>query len=167
MSEMSMVPPQMLGGVWKKSERLIDKLQRISHGRFENQDILNELFSGKQQFWAVWDNEPDEFTVIGVVITEVMQYPRKRILCIQYCAGERLSEWMSEMLELLEKWAKTSDCEAMELTGRRGWVRTLQPEGWEEEYVVVSKTFKKSEPTVVFDRPQLELVEGLEVANGR
>ena len=167
MAEMSMVPPQMLGGVWRKSERLIDKLQRVSHGRFENQDILHELFSGKQQFWAVWDGEIDGLPIIGVVITEIMAYPRKRILCIQYCAGDRLNEWMSDILELLEEWAKTCDCDGLELTGRRGWVRTLQPEGWKEEYVVVSKSFEEPEITVAFDRPQLELIEGLEVANGR
>ena len=166
MLEMSMTPTEMLGSVWKKSERLIDKLQRVSHGRFESQDILHELFTGKQQFWAVWDEEVEGLPIIGVVITEVMQYPQRRILSIQYCTGSRLDEWMSDIIELLEQWAKTCGCDGMELTGRRGWARKLQPEGWEEEYVIVSKRFEKPKITVAFDRPQLELVEGLEMANG-
>lgn len=57
MLEMSMVPPNLLGHAWKKSEHLIGKLKRVSHGRFEGHDILHEMYSGKQQMWCIWEGE--------------------------------------------------------------------------------------------------------------
>ena len=166
MLEMSMVPPNLLGHAWKKSEHLIGKLKRVSHGRFEGHDILHEMYSGKQQMWCIWEGDKEDFPIIGVVITEVLQYPQKKLLCIQYCTGARLNEWKSDILDLLDRWAKECECDGLELTGRKGWVRELKPDGWNEEYVILTKYFDGPETHIAFDRPQLELVDGLEVANG-
>jgi hypothetical protein len=57
---------------------------------------------------------------------------------------------MVEALRVLENWAVDNECTAMEITGRRGWVKKLKLHEWEEEFVVVKKEgLKKAELKIV------------------
>ena len=143
----SLVPPEYIRSIYPEIERFLDKLIPITNGRFIKIDLLHDLLIGKQHLWIVTD---DEEYIVGMVMTEVLHYPRKRILGIQYCAGEKLNEWMDSTLEILENWALDNECEAMELTGRKGWVKKLALQEWKQEYVVVKKdNLKKTKLSLV------------------
>ena len=147
MIQSSIVPPDYIRAIYPEIEKYFDKLVPITNGRYIKIDLLHDLLTGKQHLWIITD---DEEYIIGIVMTEVLHYPRKKILGIQYCSGERLNEWMDSTLEMLENWALDNECEAMELTGRKGWVKKLALQEWKQEFVVVRKdNLKRTKLTLV------------------
>ena len=167
MTTSSMVPPHLIGSVWGKCEKILDRLEPSSDGRFELSDILHMLLSGQQHMWIVWDQDLEEIPIIGVVITELMQYPRKLMISVQYLAGERLDEWFEETEIMIANWGKASGCDGMEMSGRRGWARRLKKESWTEKYVIMNKDFEDFEgKESEFQKPDLQIVSDLKVAEG-
>ena len=132
----SLVPPEYIRHIYPEIEKFLDRLVPVTNGRFERIDLVHDMLIQRENLWIITD---DEEYIVGIVMTEIMYYPRKRILAIQYCAGDKLDDWMDSTLEILENWAVDNDCKAMELTGRRGWVKKLKLQSWEEEFVVVKK----------------------------
>jgi len=132
----SLVPPDYISSIYSEIEPFLDKLVPVTNGRFIQIDMLHDLLTGKEHLWIVTD---DEEYIVGIVMTEVLHYPRKKILGVQYCSGDNLHDWMDSTLEILENWALDNECESMELTGRRGWVKKLALQEWKEEFVVVRK----------------------------
>jgi hypothetical protein len=133
-----LVPQEYITSIYSDIEKYIDKLTPTTHGRFDKIDILNDLLTGRETLWTVVDEKNDN-KIIGVIFTEISHYPRKKMLSIQYASGDKLDEWMEESLVTLENWAVDNECTAMEITGRRGWVKKLKKHNWEEEFVVIKK----------------------------
>ena len=102
-----------------------------SHGRFEKIDLVNDILTNRASLWTVVDEE-DNNKVYGIIFTELSNYPRKKMLSISFASGDNLESWIEESLEVLENWAVDNDCVAMEITGRRGWVKKLQSHNWQE-----------------------------------
>ena len=140
----SLVPPEYIRHIYPEIEKFLDRLVPVTNGRFERIDLVHDMLIQRENLWIITD---DEEYIVGIVMTEIMYYPRKRILGIQYCAGDKLDDWMDSTLEILENWAVDNDCKAMELTGRKGWVKKLKLQSWEEEFVVVKKD--KLEKTIL------------------
>ena len=167
MTTSSMVPPHLIGSVWKRSEEVLKKLEPMNDGRFELADILHMLLSGQQHMWVVWDEDQENDPVIGVVVTEIIEYPRKRLIAVQYLAGERLDEWFHETEIMIASWGKVSGCHGMEMSGRRGWSRRLKKENWTERYVIMTKNFEDFEDKDSrIQKPELQIVSDLKLAAG-
>lgn len=84
------------------------------------QDLYLLIRKGEAQLWGKGDS---------CVVTEIKQYPRKRVLNIWLATGERdecyaLAEWVVD-------WATQLGCDLVTFTGRRGWERANLPDGWE------------------------------------
>lgn len=47
-------------------------------------------------------------------------------------AGDRMREWLAPGLALIEEWARSVGCTAIETPGRKGWHRALRPLGYEQ-----------------------------------
>lgn len=150
----SMVPQQFVGPIWSQVEPLLDKLIAKSNERFKGIDILHDLLINKQQLWIVWDEEQD-FKIIAMLTTEIFEYPRKRNLVAQNCAGSRLDEWFDDIYKSIESFAKTISCDGVEIIGRKGWVPSFKKKGWKEEFVILSKDFEKN---VKKEIPSLKVV---------
>jgi hypothetical protein len=83
------------------------------------QDVFAALKTGEMQcFWS--DN--------AFVVTQICEYPQKRVLLIPYLAGE-LDEVMSLQPQVVEH-AKASGCSDMMVIARRGWEKVLPKFGW-------------------------------------
>lgn len=76
------------------------------------QDIADNIANGSMQLWPA----PK-----GAMVTQVQNYPRKRILHI-YMAGGELESLMTLQTHI-EKFAQDMGCQRITLTGRRGWQR--------------------------------------------
>ena len=71
----------------------------------------------------------------GAVVTNVIAYPQKKVLCMQFCGGEQLKDWKDQMLALLRRFAKDVGCESIESTARRGWAKIFQNDGYKAHWV--------------------------------
>ena len=110
---------------------MINEFQRCSHwiqaaldkgnDTHDIEHIFDGLVRGDFQFWANKE---------CCVITEVIDYPKKRVLHI-FLAGGSL-EAISDLEEDAIKWAKSIGCTDFTLSGRKGWLRALRDNGWED-----------------------------------
>lgn len=91
-------------------------------------DIWDGVVTGNFQFW------PGEKSA---VITEIQIYPRRKVMHI-FLAGGDLDELL-EMEKAIEAYANDIDCNSLSISGRRGWVRIFERQGWQEVCTTVAK----------------------------
>ena len=116
--------------VWEKVLPLVNSSLEYADGKWTAESIKTALENKQMQLFIVGKD------VTAIAITQVQQYPAKKVLVVMFCAGSGMNDWVSLMSEF-EDWAKEQDCKAVEVIGRPGWERVL---GWERIHVVVRKT---------------------------
>lgn len=92
------------------------------------EDLVQRVVDGKAQVWEEGE---------ALIITEVLQYPQKRVLRFWAATGE-LEDCITLSRRILE-WGKEQGCKLALLTGRRGWTKPLRTEGWTEKLAVLTK----------------------------
>jgi hypothetical protein len=94
---------------------------QASGGTHTLTDVVRLIDNEKAQLWL-----RDR----SCIVTQIKQYPQKRVLLFWLATGER--EELFEMYPLINAWAKrVPGCELAIFTGRRGWERTaLVDDGW-------------------------------------
>jgi hypothetical protein len=97
--------------------------------------LFKEAREGRSQLWLVW--EPERKVELGACVTEVIDYPDRRVARIVLGAGRLVNHWHA-LLGKLESWAREEGCVSIEVVGRRGWGRVL-PEGYE----LIESSFSK------------------------
>lgn len=77
--------------------------------------------------------------VRSIIITEILQYPQRRVLNFFLAAGE-LPE-LEAMYPTVEMYGKLHGCASAVITGRKGWERSFltKQEGWTPTLVVLEK----------------------------
>lgn len=88
-------------------------------GTHEFEDIVKSIAESKMQFWPA----PK-----GCMITEIVVYPRKKVLHIFLAAGEL--DQLKDMNDDMTAWALEQGCTGGSLSGRVGWKKILEPMGW-------------------------------------
>lgn len=140
----SLIPLEGVLPTWPKVRPHLAKAVEYSGGRYETDDILVALFNNEQQLWVAFDDEG----VKGAVVTQFTAYPRKSVLSVMHCAGDKAEEWREPMLKTLHKWAADHGCEAMEGYGRRGWERYMKRYGFKHLWTTVEVPIKKEDEDV-------------------
>jgi len=129
------VPREHLQTVWTAAQPHLQKAAERSGGRYEAEDIAKDIAEDKQLLWVVWDAETEE--TLAAMTTQIVNYPRKKILRIPFIGGERMNEWWPEFYEAMCKYAKDCGASGIEGAGRKGWAR--QCSGMREEGVILIK----------------------------
>lgn len=94
------------------------------------EDIEEMLGRGVLQLWPA----PK-----GCIITEIIAFPRKRVLNVFLGGGEL--EQIMEMHKDVISWAKAQNCEALTMSGRMGWIKPLKAQGWKRQHAAYIKEF--------------------------
>lgn len=131
MIEVSLVPAQYVDTCWDKIEGFIAKAAKYTYGRYTVSNIYDIVKEGEYQLWVAFDKE----TFKGAVVTNIMNYPQKKVLCMQFCGGEELKLWKQPMLDLLKRFARDLGCEGIESTGRPGWAKIFENDGYKATWV--------------------------------
>ena len=108
-----LVPVDKVPGVWRRIEPILARAVKPVTGQ-STDSVLLEVLKGRFQLWVVGD-------LRGVVITQVQSRPTQRVVWIQFLAGDAMSEWLSDWIGVLEKYAVSLQCTAIEFNGRKGW----------------------------------------------
>ncbi|MGH6933294.1 MAG: hypothetical protein ACREEE_12780 [Dongiaceae bacterium] len=127
------VPAALVDGVWPLVERLIDQACRRGRGKETSEDIQNALMARDLQLWLLWDGSPK-----GAVVTEIVRHPRKTCCRIRICTGRGREDWQRH-IAVVERWAKSQGCAAMELIARPGWSRLLKDHGYAVTHLFCEK----------------------------
>jgi len=73
----------------------------------------------------------------GCAVTEIVTYPKKKVLHIFLAAGEL--EQIIDMDSSAVEFARMNGCTAMSIAGRKGWSKVLKDSGYRETYTVLGK----------------------------
>jgi hypothetical protein len=124
--EVSLVPPQLIDGLWPRIFPHLSKASDYTFGRYEPEDILEFVVSGEAHLWVVFDDED----IVGITVTRFWEYPRKKCLDMVFIGGDEGFSWKDPMLEILQRWARDNGCEAIESSGRPGFARAFKDDGY-------------------------------------
>ena len=138
---MALIPPGMVADTIPQLLPYLKSSQEWTRGRSTVDDILRFVLNGQMQLWI----GHEEGKIYGHVITEVKEYPRCRMLVVQYCAGEpnHMQYVDEEMFDLLDRFAKDAGCSGIEFVGRPGWRKQARKYGFEVQSVMYQKFFKE------------------------
>jgi hypothetical protein len=106
----------------------IEAAMEYSGGTHEFEDIVHALIEGRMQFWPA----PE-----GCAITEILCYPRKKVLHVFLAGGEM--DQLIDMIEGAAAWGRGQGCSGMTMAGRLGWERVLNKSGWKRSMVVMER----------------------------
>jgi hypothetical protein len=136
----SIVPTGIVYKTVDKLAAFLDTAAVYSRGRSFPDDLLRSILSGVYQLWVVHDDEP---VIHGLFMTEVVQYPQKKLLCIQHCVIENnlMNEVEDQMQEIAERYAREAGCGGIEFVGRPGWKRHAMRYGYSAQSVKYQKFF--------------------------
>ena len=129
------IQPEDVAYVWEEVAPLLDTVKEHTEGELETDDFLEPLTHGDMQLWIATEGS----TVHGVMVTQLVPYPQKKILRVISLAGDNFEE-LRGFQEMIEAFAVKTGCTALEMWGRKGWKKLLPD--WEDTYVVYTKDLK-------------------------
>jgi len=129
----TLVPRDEAGSVWPYvAPWLAEALDR--YGDYSIEDARALVDDG---IWRLWF-AADDAGLVGAALTEVSEYPRRRVLWV-VAAGGRAREGIEALWPLLRRYAASQGCGVVRLLGRRGWMRSgVLPEGARHDADIVS-----------------------------
>ena len=123
---------------WHIFRPLLEPLEHQDPLLFLPEDVLPLMRRGVLQLWA----GNDEFKIFAVMLTTVIAYPRWKVCSILWVSGQKVLKMMP-LLESIEDWALQQGCDAMNVSGRRGWQRVLWPYGYRMNGMQLEKRLRK------------------------
>ena len=97
----------------------IEAALQYSGGTHSFEDVAKGILEGNMQLWP---------SPRGCIVTEIVIYPRKKVLNVFLGGGEL--DQLLDMHNDVTDWAKSYGCEALTITGRFGWKKPLKAHGW-------------------------------------
>jgi hypothetical protein len=128
------VPAALVTDLWAAIEKHVSAALDF-HPFLEPEEVRLILLNGGAQLFIVTG---DGRRVRGFAITEVVQYPSRKVANILAAGGEEgfLDTAIHELLPHLKQWAAEQGVDAIALTGRPGWFKALRNEGGHAEKLV-------------------------------
>ena len=112
----------------RKALQLVKPALEYTDGLWDLEDIGEAVLEGRMQMWVLNDS---------VAITQLERYPKKLLAHVFLGAGEM--DDMHEILRNVEEWAANVGASKVYISGRKGWVRNLNPFGYMPTSTTVSK----------------------------
>lgn len=123
--QVSLVPPDHIDAVWAEVKPWLEPAVAVTNGRYTTQDVHRLLAENRLTLWIAFDDSG----IHGCQVTQIIDYPSRRVLGSLFTAGRRLRQWREPMMSVLLRWAADTDCTAIEGQGREGWIKLLEPYG--------------------------------------
>ena len=117
--------------IWNDVKDLIAK---TNDDVLNEEDILEYLKSGHFILWIATKTDSDN--ILFAMTLHFAYYPKHKMCRVATIAGERMSEWISD-LYILEDWAKAQGCDYMDMYARRGWKKMLKD--YKEDCILLRK----------------------------
>ncbi len=124
--------PDQIPEIWEEVYSHLKRMTPHSEGELEPEDFYIPLIEGDMQLWAALIEEE----IIASMVTQIIPYPRKKVLRIISIAGEDMKDWIDN-LPIIENWALSNGCTSLECWGRKGWLKIL--EDWKCSYHIITK----------------------------
>jgi hypothetical protein len=127
--------PTQIPEVWDTVHVHLERMSPHSEGELTSEDFYIPLAEGDMQLWLAFI----ESEILASMVTQIVPYPRKKVLRIISIAGEDMNNWIDN-LPLIEDWALSQGCTSLECWGRKGWLKVL--EDWKCSYHILTKNLQ-------------------------
>jgi len=134
--KVALIEAENIDMVWDDVVPLIEKALRHAEGELIPEDIKKHLESENLRLWVALKDK----NVIAAMVTEIIQYPRKRIVRVITLAGKDMGLWY-DFLPMLEGYAIRHGCSSLEAWTRKGMTRKLKD--WKHSYDIITKDLKQ------------------------
>jgi hypothetical protein len=134
--KVALVEAEDIDMVWGDVVPLIEKALLHAEGELMPDDIKKHLDSADLRLWVALKDKD----VIASMVTEIIQYPRKKIVRVITLAGKDMSLWY-DFLPMLEGYAIRNGCSSLEAWTRKGMTRKLKD--WKHSYDIITKDLKQ------------------------
>lgn len=134
--KVGLVPIENVSMMWPHVCGFIEKSLPENFRKEDLADLLTECMQGTRLLWVVHNEKPE---IIASYTTCFRQYPMYKSLIVEYMGGSNMDEWLDDCVEIMESFAGSSECDTIEVKGRKGWERKLTKYGVEHTY----STFEK------------------------
>ena len=122
--------------VWDDVVPLIEKALQHAEGELVPDDIKKHLDKGDLRLWVALEGKE----TIAAMVTELIQYPRKKIVRVITLAGKNMDMWY-DFLPMIEGYAIRNGCSSLEAWSRKGMARKLKD--WKHSYDIITKDLKQ------------------------
>lgn len=119
--EIILVPAQAVEAMWPQASPHLEPSIAMSRGCFEPVDVLAACAAGGMQLWLAADGNE----IIGALVTELRDFPRKRLARVMFAGGKHVRRWYAEADKAIEDWSRAWGCAALSASGRKGWARLI------------------------------------------
>lgn len=126
------VPSECVDKFWKLAEPYIKRALDHANGEIDHHDLYALIKDKNVQLWMVANKEK----VVGALTTEVVVYPRKKMVRVITLAGNRFDDWFDLAHATVSDFAKTNNCEGIECFVRSGFTKKLSTRGYRKMYEV-------------------------------
>ena len=134
--KVALVEAEDVDMVWDEVSPLIEKALRHAEGELIPNDIKKHLDASNLRLWVALENRD----VIAAMVTEIIQYPRKKIVRVITLAWKDMNMWY-KFLPMLEGYAIRNGCSSLEAWSRKGMARKLKD--WKHSYDIITKDLKQ------------------------
>lgn len=136
------VPTLHVEDLWFKVLPHLLKGKKYWEHLYDAEDIRRDLVLGRQQLWIMV--EKTEKKVLCVILTQLDNFPKCRVLRILYLGGEDLYPGMMKEMVRLERWALEHGATMIDFLGRTEWQRLVSKLNYEPVGFVMRKELKKN-----------------------
>jgi hypothetical protein len=139
----SMVPIEHVADVWPNIKELIASAVEEAHGRASVEQTYNDLLEASQILWIAFNNDDPEKHIVGCCTIRIIEYPSGKYISALMGAGDKGEgrEWIFNMLDVLRGFGEEFGCIGTEISGRRGWLRYLSHDGYNEVFTVIEQVY--------------------------
>ena len=134
--KVALVEAEDVDMVWGDVPPLIEKALLHAEGELIPDDIKKHLTSGDLRLWVAFKDKD----IIASMVTEIIKYPRKKIVRIITLAGKGMDMWY-DFLPMLEGYAMRNGCSSLEAWARKGMTKKLKD--WKHSYDIITKDLKQ------------------------
>lgn len=120
---MKIVPilPDGVVSAWIVISEYLQRAIDTGQGESSLTDYLRKILNGSAQCWVVLDKDEH---IVGVGLTEILQYNQHKTLHIIAFSGDNFDE-QAQIFPTVVEYAKFNGCKSIEQWGRKGWAKVL------------------------------------------
>jgi hypothetical protein len=122
-TQLTTVQSYRIKAEWPKLLPFIRKALSVDTGRYTEASIFDALLERQMQLWAAIDPE-DGRRLLAICITEIRNYPGKKVGTVFLCAGAGMAGWLPYLADI-EAWFRVKGCREVDIYGRKGWAKML------------------------------------------
>jgi|SRR5882672_1188024 len=129
-----LIPPREALAEWGRYDRPIASVLEEFDAGQTIEDVLTCIQTGRMQLWR-------ELSRRAVGVTEVLEFPKYRVLLVYIVVGSGVRDWAGG-LQQLERYARARGCKYLEFVGRPGWEKLAALHGFDRKFIRMRKSMQ-------------------------